>query len=60
MRHVTASGVIDLFTGTAGSQLFDRLSDTGVDSVSAVPANALFTLSITEGRSAGATVLLER
>jgi hypothetical protein len=60
MRHVTASGVIDFFTGTAGSQLFDWLSDAGVDSVSAVPANAFFTLSITDGRSAGATVLLER
>jgi hypothetical protein len=60
MRHVTASGVIDLFTGTAGSQLFDSVADMDVDVASIVPANALFTLSITDGRSAGATVLLER
>jgi hypothetical protein len=40
---------------TAGSQLFERLSEVGI--VSEVPAKAFFTLSMTDGRSAGATVL---
>ena len=52
--------MIDLFTGTAGSRAFKSLLDAAVDVVPAAPENALFTLSITDGRSAGATVLFER
>jgi len=58
MRHVIASGVTDFFTGTAGSQLFESLPEAGV--VSPEPEKALLTLSITDGRSAGATVLFDR
>jgi hypothetical protein len=59
-RHVIASGVTDFFTGTAGSQLFESLPEVRVDIVSGLPAKAFFTLSMTDGRSAAATVLFER
>jgi hypothetical protein len=57
---VIASGLTDFFTGTAGSQLFDSLSGRVADVVPGVPVKALFTLSITVGRSAAATVLFDR
>src|SRR5271165_5100116 len=60
MRQVTASGVTDFFTGTAGSQLFEAPSVSGVDIVSEAPEKAFFTLSMTDGRSTGATVLFDR
>ena len=59
-RHITASGVTDFFTGTAGCQVFVALSEGGVDIASALPPNAFFTVSITDGRSAGATVLFDK
>jgi hypothetical protein len=60
MRHVIASGEIDFFTETAGSQVFDSPSVAGGDTASAELEKAFLTLSITDGRSAGATILLER
>jgi hypothetical protein len=59
-RQVIASGVTDFFTGTAGSQLFASLSNDGADVASNEPENAFLTLSMTDGRSAAATVLFER
>ena len=51
-------GVTDFLIVTAGSQLFESLPEIGV--VSGMPAKAFFTLSMTDGKSAGATVLLDR
>ena len=59
-RQVIASGEIDFFTGTAGSQLFESLAGTVADVSAGAPANALFTFSMTDGRSTGATLLFER
>ena len=55
-RHITELGVTDFFTGTAGCQALDALSEGVVDIASALPPKAFFTLSMTDGRSAGATV----
>jgi hypothetical protein len=60
MRHVIASGLIDFFTGTAGSQFFGSLSGAGIEVDPETPPKAFFTLSMTDGRSAAATVFFDR